>query len=196
MTGNSPTGRSRGRPRDPAIDGAVLAATRGLLVEVGCDQLSMVAIAERARVGRPALYRRWPSKTHLVFEAVFGWENAAPSPVTDARDSDDWVRHSFAYTLELFSKPEVKAALPWLLAALRDHPELQAALWKEFGSPGVTMLEQTLRAEGRDAADAALDANATMTLIIGASMIVELLGDSNSGVSERLPDLVRLASRR
>jgi hypothetical protein len=35
-----------------------------------------------------------------------------------------------------------------------------------------------------------------MTLIIGASMIVELLGDSNSGVSERLPDLVRLASRR
>lgn len=194
MTGSSPSGRSRGRPRDPAIDGAVLAATRELLVEVGCDQLSMVAIAERARVGRPALYRRWPSKTHLVFEAVFGWENA-PTPVTDARDSDDWVRRSFGYTLDLFSKPEVKAALPWLLAALRDHPELQAVLWKEFGSPGVTMLEQILRAEGRDPADAALDANATLTLIIGASMIVELLGDKKSGVAERLPELVRLAAR-
>ena len=111
---------------------------------------------------------------------------------------------SIALLAVLFSRIDVGtlwdkarlASLPWLLAALRDHPELQAALWKEFGSPGVTMLEQTLRAEGRDAADAALDANATMTLIIGASMIVELLGDSNSGVAERLPDLVRLASRR
>src|SRR5437588_2156302 len=121
MISSSPTGRSRGRPRDPAIDGAVMAAARELLVEVGCHQLSMVAIAERARVGRPALYRRWPSKTHLVFEAVFGWENA-PTPVADARDSEDWVRRSFSYTLDLFSRPEVKAALPWLLAALRDHP--------------------------------------------------------------------------
>src|SRR3954451_15744561 len=110
MTGMEQSERGRGRPRDRAIDDAALRAVRELLVEVGCDQLSMVAIAERARVGRPALYRRWPSKTHLIFEAVFGWEDA-PSPVTDARDSDDWVRRSFAYTLDLFSKPEVKAAL-------------------------------------------------------------------------------------
>ncbi len=187
---SEPTGRTRGRPRDPAIDDAVLTATRALLVEVGCDQLSMVAIADRAGVGRPALYRRWPSKTHLVFEAVFGWH--APATVAGARDADDWVRRSFGYTRDLFARPEVKAALPWLLASLRDHPELQAALWKEFGAPGVAMLEQTLRAEGRNPADAALDANAAMTLIIGASMIVELLGDRNSGVAERLPALLRL----
>jgi AcrR family transcriptional regulator len=188
---SEPTGRTRGRPRDPAIDEAVLTATRALLVEVGCDQLSMVAIAERAGVGRPALYRRWPSKTHLVFEAVFGWQDA-PATVAGARDADEWVRRSFAYTRELFARPEVKAALPWLLASLRDHPDLQAALWKEFGAPGVGMLEQTLRAEGRDPADAAVDANAAMTLIIGASMIVELLGDGNSRVADRLPALLRL----
>lgn len=183
--------RGRGRPRDPAIDEAVLTATRALLVEVGCDQLSMVAIAERAGVGRPALYRRWPSKTHLVFEAVFGWQDA-PATVAGARDADEWVRRSFAYTRELFARPEVKAALPWLLASLRDHPDLQAALWKEFGAPGVGMLERTLRAEGRDPADAAVDANAAMTLIIGASMIVELLGDGNSRVADRLPALLHL----
>ena len=194
-SGSTSGARSRGRPRDRAIDTAVLAATRELLVEVGCDQLSMVAIADRAHVGRPALYRRWPSKTHLVFEAVFGWESM-PTPVTEADDSDDWVRRSFAYTLDLFARPEVKAALPWLLASLRDHPDLQAVLWKEFGAPGVGLLERTLRAEGHDAADAALDANATMTLIIGACMIVELLGDRNSGVAERLPGLVRMAARR
>src|SRR5438552_16672378 len=91
------TERSRGRPRDRAIDDAALRAARELLVEVGWDRLSMVAIAERAGVGRPALYRRWPSKTHLVFEAVFGWQDA-PTPVAEARDADEWLRSWFAYT--------------------------------------------------------------------------------------------------
>ena len=183
--------RTRGRPRDPAIDDAALTAARELLVEVGWDQLSMVAIAERAQVGRPALYRRWPSKTHLVFEAVFGWRNA-PSPVVDAEDSADWVQRSFAYTRTLFSRPEVKAALPGLLAALRDRPELQAALWKEFGAPGVSLLADTLRTEGDP--DAALDAQATMILIIGATMITELLVPPNPALTARLPHLLHPTS--
>src|SRR5438552_5218971 len=113
------TERSRGRPRDRAIDDAALRAARELLVEVGWDRLSMVAIAERAGVGRPALYRRWPSKTHLVFEAVFAWQDD-PTPVLDAPDSAEWVRRSFDYTRELFHCPEVRAALPGLMVSLRD----------------------------------------------------------------------------
>ena len=85
------TERLRGRPRDPAIGDSALAAARELLAEVGWDKTTMVAISERAGVGKPALYRRWPSKTHLVFEAVFGWVDESP-PVADATDPDEWVR--------------------------------------------------------------------------------------------------------
>jgi AcrR family transcriptional regulator len=184
MTGMEQSERGRGRPRDQAIDAAALAAARELLVEVGWDRLSMVAIAERANVGRPALYRRWPSKTHLVFEAVFGWRDA-PTTVLDAQDSGEWVRGSFAYTAELFARPEVRAALPGLLASLRDHPELQAALWKEFGTPGLASLEDLLRAEGRPP----VDAQGLMILIIGASMVTSLLGSSPT-VTASLPGLV------
>jgi AcrR family transcriptional regulator len=179
--------RGRGRPRDRAIDDAALRAARELLVEVGWDRLSMVAIAERANVGRPALYRRWPSKTHLVFEAVFAWQDE-PMPVLDAPDSGEWVRRSFDYTRELFHRPEVRAALPGLMASLRDHPELQAALWKEFGVPGLASLETLLHNEGR--AEPARDAQATMVLVIGACLVTSLLGGSPS-VTDRLPDLVR-----
>jgi len=187
-----PADRRRGRPRDPAIDDAALAAARELLVEVGWDRTSMVAIAERADVGKPALYRRWPSKTHLVFEAVFGWM-ADYAPIEDATDPDDWVTRSFGYTLDLFAKPEVKAAVPGLMAALRDHPDLQASLWKEFGSPGVAMLAETLRSDGAGKSEAALDAQATMVLIIGASMLVRLLGDDDANaIAARLPDLLKL----
>ena len=183
--------RRRGRPRDPAIDGAALTAARELLAEIGWDGTTMVAIAERADVGKPALYRRWPSKTHLVFEALFGWVGEQP-PITAAADPENWARQSFAYTLGLFARPEVRAAVPGLIGALRDHPDLQASLWREFGTPGVAMLAETLRDDGVDAAAADRDAQATMVLIMGASMLVGLLGDDASTVAERLPALIRI----
>ncbi len=60
-----------GPQRNPAIDEAVLQATRDLLVENGYAGTSIDAIATRAGVGRPAIYRRWPSKAHIVHDAVY-----------------------------------------------------------------------------------------------------------------------------
>jgi AcrR family transcriptional regulator len=48
-----------------------MAATRHLLTRDGYDQVSIDAIAKEAGVSRP-IYRRWPSKAHVVFEAAFG----------------------------------------------------------------------------------------------------------------------------
>ena len=59
-----------GRPRDPRIDDAVLRATVELLGKSGYADLSVDAIARRAGTSKPAIYRRWPSKAHLVHEAV------------------------------------------------------------------------------------------------------------------------------
>ncbi|MGW6379110.1 helix-turn-helix domain-containing protein [Rhodococcus sp. NPDC055112] len=189
--------RRRGRPRNPAIDDAALAAARELLTEAGWDQTTMVAIAERAGVGKPALYRRWPSKTHLVFEAIFGWVDDAP-PVADAVDPAEWIRRSCAYTLELFGRPEVKAALPGLLAAFRDREDLLTALWTDFGGPGVGMLADIMHEGGagdegageRDAA--ALDAQATMLFIVGGSMVLRLLmaDDEAETLARRMPDIL------
>jgi AcrR family transcriptional regulator len=63
---------ARGRPRDPRTQRAILAATRKLLSGNGYDQISIDSIAREADVSRPTVYRRWPSKAHVVFDAVFG----------------------------------------------------------------------------------------------------------------------------
>src|SRR5689334_9907 len=60
-----------GRPRDRRIDRAVLAATADLLVEAGYADLTIAAVAERAGTTKPAIYRRWRGKAHLVHEAAF-----------------------------------------------------------------------------------------------------------------------------
>ena len=57
-----------GRPRDPRIDDAVIEATIDLLEQVGYLQLTISAIADRAGTNKPAIYRRWPTKAHLVHE--------------------------------------------------------------------------------------------------------------------------------
>jgi AcrR family transcriptional regulator len=58
------------RPRDPRIDGAILDAALALLAERPFADVSMAAIAERAGVGRPALYRRFRDKADLVAAAI------------------------------------------------------------------------------------------------------------------------------
>ena len=59
-----------GRPRDPGLDGAVVAATLELLAEDGYAQLTVERIAARAGVGKASVYRRWPDKVSVVLEAV------------------------------------------------------------------------------------------------------------------------------
>src|SRR3954451_9715558 len=60
-----------GRPRDPRVDEAVRRAALELLVEEGYQATSIQAIARRAGVSAPSVYRRWSSTAELIAEAVF-----------------------------------------------------------------------------------------------------------------------------
>lgn len=59
-----------GRPRDAAIDDAVLDAALHQLARDGFSALSLAAVAAEAGTSRPAIYRRWPDKESLVIDAI------------------------------------------------------------------------------------------------------------------------------
>lgn len=59
-----------GRPRDTAIDVAVLETTLRHLARDGFTGLSLSAVAIDAGTTRPAIYRRWQDKTALAVGAV------------------------------------------------------------------------------------------------------------------------------
>lgn len=65
-----------GRPRSENIDRRILEETLRLAREDGYARVTMEAIARAAGVGKPSLYRRWPAKAHILFEALqmFGRE--------------------------------------------------------------------------------------------------------------------------
>jgi AcrR family transcriptional regulator len=66
-----PVSAPRGRPQDPRRRQAILEAAAYLLAEVGYDRMTVDALAARAGVSKPTIYRRWPGgKLEIVAEAL------------------------------------------------------------------------------------------------------------------------------
>lgn len=63
-------GTNAGRPRSEKAREAIIKAVRGLVHEAGGVGLSIEAIARRAKVGKPTIYRWWPTLGDVVLEAL------------------------------------------------------------------------------------------------------------------------------
>ncbi|MBG0814849.1 TetR/AcrR family transcriptional regulator [Planomonospora sp. ID82291] len=74
----------RGRPRRAETGPAILDAAMELLREAGYGGLSIEAVAVRAGVTRPTVYRRWPDKAHLAIDAL-----SRAVPIAAAPDTGD-----------------------------------------------------------------------------------------------------------
>src|SRR5215470_16466285 len=74
----------RGRPRDSAVDERVLDVAWDLLLTGGYAALNVDEVAERAAVAKTTLYRRWPTKDHLV--AALAGRSMPPVPVPNTGD--------------------------------------------------------------------------------------------------------------
>jgi AcrR family transcriptional regulator len=59
-----------GRPRDPAIEEAIIEATHRRLASDGYSSMTIGDIVADAGVTRPTLYRRWANKYDLVIDAL------------------------------------------------------------------------------------------------------------------------------
>src|SRR5881398_3723628 len=111
-----------GRPRDPRVDAAVHTATLELLVEEGYQATSIQAIARRAGVSAPTIYRRWSSKAELIEAAVFPSDLVEPTEVDGDLGTElaDYCRRILGY----LAQPAVRAAVPGLLSEYQTDPEM------------------------------------------------------------------------
>ena len=60
----------KGRPRSEKSRRAILKATNSLLLHMSVQELSIEAIAKKAKVGKTTIYRWWPNKTAVVMDAL------------------------------------------------------------------------------------------------------------------------------
>lgn len=170
---------SAGRPRDPRIERAVLEATAELLIRHGYADLNLAEVALKARTTKPAIYRRWRSKAHLVHEAAFPLE-AAQATANDGTPDGTLateLRIMVATVARMFSAPVVRAALPGLVAEFQIDPLLHASLLERFRVGPIAELTTRLHeaaAGGEIRPD--LDADAVIAAIAGP-VLFTLLAD-------------------
>lgn len=135
------TPTATGRPRDAAIDAAVLDAALARLARDGFSGLSLAAVAADAGTTRPALYRRWPDKTALVVDAVARLAQVDPPVVT----GDPFV--DLVAELEHFRHCITEAAaLPLAGLMLGDEvdPDVRAAYAEQVVRPRRTRIRALL----------------------------------------------------
>jgi AcrR family transcriptional regulator len=118
-----PGRRAPGRPRDARRDEAILRATLEILLADGYQALTIESVAGRAGVGRPTIYRRWPSKPALVVAALVESSRLAVPEVDTGSLRDDLLavqRHQ----IELMNAPMTRRVTAGLIADLATDPEL------------------------------------------------------------------------
>lgn len=160
--------RPRGRPRLADVDERVLAAARSLELELGYDGTSIEAIADRAGVAKTAIYRRWPNKGALLYEAVVGRaDDHLDIPDTGAIRAD--LLAVLRTNAEGFRSPNRRALVAALTAeALRDGQLAETLRSRFFGRRADAITARVERAIERGELEATIDAGMVPVLLTGS----------------------------
>ena len=110
---------ARGRPRDPALRRKIIAATAALLDEGGITAVTMEAVAAKARVGKPTLYREWPNAQALAM-AAFLETTRAQKPRTGKTRPLDALREQLRAIARGFSTRSGRNTAMMIAAAQHD----------------------------------------------------------------------------
>jgi AcrR family transcriptional regulator len=187
--GDLAASRRPGRPRttdEEAIAGAILHA----LVERGYDGMTVDYVARLAGVGRATLYRRWPTKTAMVIDAL----GRGRFPTLEDPDTGD-ARADFLSLLRIVQatferEHHVMRALQLEVAR---HPDIGVALSRDFIPQRLDVLIGVLR---RAAAAGLLRAPSDLELLarVGPALIWQhfalLTNDPDPDLPKRITDLV------
>jgi AcrR family transcriptional regulator len=160
------------RPRDPRIEERILDATEELITEHGYAELTMDAIAERAGVGKPTVYRRFRNRDEVVM-AVNARASIPVEPVDTGTLLGD-IRAVVRGVVPTVNTPAVRATLgPQVGRAIAD--DAANAVFQETvgGSSDVYMRPIWERGIERGEIDPALDYVVARTAL-GTAVIFSL----------------------
>jgi AcrR family transcriptional regulator len=162
----TPRHRRQGSRRDPAIDASVLEATRRLLVERGYSSTTIDLIATTAGVSRPAIYRRWTSKAHLVHEAAF--PDLGPEIQEDELVAE--ITRLCHGAIRMYGDPVVRESIPGLLVDLRSDRRLRRVLSDRLEAAARSQLARRLDDAVADGiASSVVSADTVMDAIAGGA---------------------------
>ncbi|MFC4949213.1 TetR/AcrR family transcriptional regulator [Pseudonocardia sp. GCM10023141] len=181
-----------GRPRDPALDDAIIEATRQRLVRDGYSTMTIGEIAADAGVSRPTIYRRWPGKLELTIDALDYGFRAQRESYPDAGLEELPPRAAFTEAVRrvdpCYFNPDAMVLMGNFMGETIRTPELLAIVVEHAVEPRVRLIERLLddlRARGAVRAD--IDTHTIATLCFGSYYAAFLRAEHDrSGLAEQV----------
>jgi len=163
-----------GRPRDERIDEEVVSAVLSALRSGGYAAVTIDGIARKVKRARTSIYRRWPSKRHLVAYAVLG--AMGDNPAADTGVLRDDLEAAVETLLRAFAGP-MGQALAGLVADMAQDNELADTIRQEvLAARRKSMREAFARARARREIRSDLDVELALDMLTGPFYFRTLFG--------------------
>ncbi|WP_406209780.1 MULTISPECIES: TetR/AcrR family transcriptional regulator [unclassified Streptomyces] len=184
--------RGPGRPRQERVTDDTLEAVIELVTQQGVRAVTMDAVAERAKVSKPAIYRRWPSKQALIIAAAE--TRIGPLSVPDLGDIRAELREVLTARLAAYRLPGTARLLAELvaLAAEGEGARGEYAEYTERMMAETRTILQRGIARGEVRPD--IDIRSAATLV-AAPLVFRLLAESDLPNARFVDDVVDLVVR-
>ncbi|HEX6524851.1 MAG TPA: TetR/AcrR family transcriptional regulator [Streptosporangiaceae bacterium] len=179
-----------GRPRDAALDEAIILATRERLMKDGYSRMTIGDIAADANVTRPTVYRRWKNKLDLVVDALdYGFRKQDDMYTIDLSQLDgrEALVEAVRRVNPTYYNPDAMVLMGNFAGEATRTPELLDILRRHAVEPRVALVERVLgqlRDSGAVRAD--IDAHTIATMCFGAYFAAFYRGED----SKQLPEQV------
>jgi AcrR family transcriptional regulator len=183
-----------GRPRDAAIDEAIIQATRKRLVRDGYSGMTIGDIAADANVARPTLYRRWNNKFDLVVDALdYGFRKQRELLPVDLSTVEP--RDAFVDTVRrldpTYFNPDAMVLIGNFGGEAIRTPELMKILRKHAVEPRIALLEGMLKQlQDRRAVKADTEVRTIAMMCFGSYFAAFYAGDPKKSIPERVVNVL------
>jgi AcrR family transcriptional regulator len=183
-----------GRPRNPRIDSDIVKAVLAVLRAAGYRAVTFENIAQRAQCARTTLYRRWPSKRHLVAFAIVHELGTEPAPDTGSLRAD---LEAAVDTLCMAFAGPLRAAIAGLVADMAHDAALSSFIGEAVLAPRRNSMRAAFRrgqARGEIAED--LDIEVLLDLLTAPYYFRALFGHApvTASLSPKIVDCVLRAA--
>ncbi|MFF9853463.1 TetR/AcrR family transcriptional regulator [Streptomyces litmocidini] len=185
-------GRGPGRPREERVTGAVLRAVVDMVHEQGIGAVTMDAVAARAGVSKPAIYRRWPTKQDLIIAAAE--TRIGILSVPDLGDFRAELRFVLTTRLEAYRLPGTDRLIAGLIGAAAETGAVRGQ-YAEY-TERITSETRRILERGIERGDVSpdTDVRAAATLV-AAPLLFRLIGEQEMPDTRFVDTLVDLVAR-
>lgn len=138
----------KGRPRSEKSRKSILKATNSLLLHMSVQELSIEAIAKKAKVGKTTIYRWWPNKTAIVMDALAS-QPGMQSPMSTPKNNADAITMQLDKLIRLLQSKNGDV-IAQLFAEAQADEKAQQIFQNSFLSPLIDAIEYSIEQGQRD----------------------------------------------